>query len=390
MQIPKAPLLRGIHKNSFAFETISIRFPTILTKIIDCLLQNEFASIDKSALIRDISQLKYQISRNLELPSSDLTVGLAEKRWFDAPWLFVECLMYLVLYDYVAKYSLNCEYPADIFMIFKTESLLDCLDAISQINTQMLNLDHFNPEATLQKLILISLWGNRSDLSLNFNSLKDRGHENPVIVDDSVKIIPKMMSCTSKITFVLDNAGFELYGDLCLAEYLTENNGCNVVFEAKAIPWFVSDTTRNDFDSLFEILSRESNELKAQVDKWKGFLQTSTWAIRANKFWTTCKTFWELPDQSELFTQLIESEFIIFKGDLNYRKVVHDANWPCETTFKEAIGPLSDSKIPPFVMLRTCKADTCVGLTPGQDLELYSTDKNWMKNGKFGMIQSYF
>lgn len=40
-------------------------------------------------------------------------------------------------------------------------------------------------------------------------------------------------------------------------------------------------------------------------------------------------------------------------------------------------------------MLRTCKADTCVGLKPGQGESLNSTDPHWMVNGKFGMIQSY-
>jgi hypothetical protein len=69
--------------------------------------------------------------------------------------------------------------------------------------------------------------------------------------------------------------------------------------------------------------------------------------------------------------------------------MVHDAKWPTDTAFKDAIGPLNNSKIPPFVMLRTCKADTCVGLYPGQEQKLNIMDKNWMTNGKFGMIQIY-
>lgn len=321
---PKAPLLRGIHKDSFAFDTISIRFPTILAKIIDCLLQNEFKNISKkSLLIKDISELKYQISRNFELPQSDLTAKIPkhERTWFDAPWLFVECLLYLILDEFAVKYAAIPGNTPDLFQIFKTNSIRDKMDAIKVINTKMLVLDHEKPNLELEKLILISLWGNQSDLSLNFDSLRDQRHEKPVIVDDTSLIIPKLLLCKTQITLVLDNAGFELYSDLCLAEYLIENNGCRVVFEVKSKPWFVSDTTRNDFDILFEVLSAETGPLKDQIDKWKSFLNDSRWIIRANPFWTTCKTFWELPGEKQLLAELGESEFIIFKGDLNYRKV---------------------------------------------------------------------
>jgi hypothetical protein len=70
--------------------------------------------------------------------------------------------------------------------------------------------------------------------------------------------------------------------------------------------------------------------------------------------------------------------------------MVHDAKWPVETSFRDAIGPLAGSDIASFVMLRTCKADTVAGLRFGQESSLDALDPAWQTNGKWGMIQAYF
>ena len=69
--------------------------------------------------------------------------------------------------------------------------------------------------------------------------------------------------------------------------------------------------------------------------------------------------------------------------------MIHDANWPKEISFKEAIGPIATSSLPPFLMLRTCKADTVAGVQGKRYDELCNKDKEWMVNGKYGIIQ-YF
>jgi hypothetical protein len=40
-------------------------------------------------------------------------------------------------------------------------------------------------------------------------------------------------------------------------------------------------------------------------------------------------------------------------------------------------------------MLRTNKADVCVGLMEGQEEELNKKDRDWMVNGKYAVIQAY-
>jgi hypothetical protein len=79
-----------------------------------------------------------------------------------------------------------------------------------------------------------------------------------------------------------------------------------------------------------------------------------------------------------------ESSLAIFKGDLNYRKLVYDVNGEC--SFKEAIGALAGCGVP-ILALRTCKSEPVAGLKEGQADELDGRDPNWRINGKHGLIQ---
>jgi len=82
---------------------------------------------------------------------------------------------------------------------------------------------------------------------------------------------------------------------------------------------------------------------------------------------------------------LLDSGLVIFKGDLNYRKLTGDAKWPTTTPFSEAIGPLHGKCA--LLSLRTCKADVVVGLEEGVAERLDgSADDKWRINGKYALI----
>ena len=40
----------------------------------------------------------------------------------------------------------------------------------------------------------------------------------------------------------------------------------------------------------------------------------------------------------DLYAELSQLKLIIFKGDLNYRKLVGDRDWPLSTTFTQAVS----------------------------------------------------
>lgn len=81
----------------------------------------------------------------------------------------------------------------------------------------------------------------------------------------------------------------------------------------------------------------------------------------------------------ELAQTLESSGLVIFKGDLNYRKLTQDAQWPPTTPFTDALGELK-GKVN-VLALRTCKAEVCVGLAEGQADQLTERDPKWRTNG---------
>lgn len=90
---------------------------------------------------------------------------------------------------------------------------------------------------------------------------------------------------------------------------------------------------------------------------------------------------------SDLYSKLSESVLIVFKGDLNYRKLMGDINWEY-TTSLEKVLLVSGFRPTNVVTLRTIKADVCVGLTKEKVEELSEKEKDWMVTGKYGVIHA--
>jgi hypothetical protein len=89
----------------------------------------------------------------------------------------------------------------------------------------------------------------------------------------------------------------------------------------------------------------------------------------------------------ELYSAMSQSTFIIFKGDLNYRKLVGDLRWPLTEKFEIALRGFEPTS---FVALRTCKADVQLEIDVKLAQQITKLDPKWMINGKWGVIQTYF
>ncbi len=216
----------------------------------------------------------------------------------------------------------------------------------------------------------ICLWGNATDLSLLTNltyediqklqgSEARRSSEKNILVNDLDKAF-EILSAAQKsgqkerrVDIVLDNAGFELFVDLILAGYLLAAGlATTVVFHPKSIPWFVSDVLPLDFASLIHTLAdpqtfystlsedekharkpsvplseSEVENLTFLFQHWSQAHAEGQFVLRPNTFWTAGGSFWRLPTtEPSLFEDLKESELVIFKGDLNYRKLTADVS----------------------------------------------------------------
>ena len=286
----------------------------------------------------------------------------------------------------------------------------------------------------------ICLWGNATDLSLltslSYEDIQKlqgssarKASENNILVNDlpeaytALKQAQRAGKAEREVHIILDNAGFELYVDLILTGYLLASGlATRVVLECKAMPWFVSDVVPKDFAQLIDALREPQAFFNSPASIDNPHDQTpppqltdtdlaalqflfehlttlhseSQITLRSHQFWTTAGSYWRLPTLAPtLWDDLQNSELVIFKGDLNYRKLVGDAMWDPSTSFQEAIGPLARGRAK-ILALRTCKADTVVGLPDGKDQELREMDddgngsreqRKWAWGGKWAVCE---
>lgn len=86
----------------------------------------------------------------------------------------------------------------------------------------------------------------------------------------------------------------------------------------------------------------------------------------------------------QLFQYLSEAHLIIFKGDLNYRKLVGDMNWDPTDDFLTCLRGFQPTNL---CTLRTVKADVICGLKQGKAEELSRLNPKWMETGEYGLIK---
>jgi len=104
-----------------------------------------------------------------------------------------------------------------------------------------------------------------------------------------------------------------------------------------------------------------------------------------NQFWTYPHSYSEMAEADpSLYSLLKGHTALIFKGDLNYRKLIGDINWLPQTPFVESLRGFLPA---PLVALRTLKADCIAGLRPGLAEEISLSNPDWLVTGEFGVIQ---
>lgn len=263
------------------------------------------------------------------------------------------------------------------------------------------------------ELTQVCLWGNSTDLSLLINMTEDdikklqstggehlASTEQNIIGNDMGKLWDLVGSLKKgRIDFVLDNAGFELYCDMVYADWLIQSGiASEIHFHGKKFAWFVSDVTKNDWDWILNscvyghLFSGYSDDevasLKKMGERWKSYEKEGRWVYESHPFWITGYTFWELKNEApDLFLHLADSDLVLFKGDLNHRKLTYDCHAPPNTPFDIAIGPLaSEAGAPPVCSLRTIKSDVVVGIPEEVAGRLDKEEPGWKISGKYAVV----
>lgn len=426
-------------KLSFAYATVRTRWPKIIEGAIKDAkslisdetsrqifinhLQQLLKSLENDDKIEYFKEEDIELIPELKIYNQSLTKlnDIKLTTWKTGPWLYLECLFYQLINLWCKQLDLSI----DIFENLKNQTfkqselgVLELCKHYSGLDLQNKSIDDKTRELLFKEFIDISLWGNATDLSLLAGnvSLEDikslqgaevrKQNEKNILINDIDQVWNHLQtSRKSRIDIVLDNSGFELFADFILILMILDTKLSEKVhIHCKEIPWFVSDTLPKDCQLLLDQLidkdfyheiheKQESKDVINVHDKLKQYIDSGKIVIESDPFWTLDLNFWSIPKFNNLYTNLLKSDLIIFKGDLNYRKLTGDLQWDKTTPFKTAIQDLATSKLP-ILSLRTCKADVVVGLPDGVNEKLIETYKEmgneigefWSSSGKWAVI----
>lgn len=98
-----------------------------------------------------------------------------------------------------------------------------------------------------------------------------------LLADDSERIWSAIAdeNANSKIIdIIFDNAGYEVFSDLCLADFLvTTKLADKIRLYVKTIPWFISDVTTPDLKWIIEQFKSNENEtVRILGQRWYDYL----------------------------------------------------------------------------------------------------------------------
>ncbi|XP_071799411.1 damage-control phosphatase ARMT1-like [Asterias amurensis] len=422
------PRLSARFEGSFAYLTIKDRLPVITTKVVNTVytyrieaaqLHGQDGATDCKDIVAKLSKFRNELQTDKAIlplqPDGEDDIEIWERcleeetkanggtpaSWFTSPWLYVECYMYRRIVNIIRQSNHLRKF--DPFSEQKKAALKQSQEALV-ILAEYQKMTHGKGIDCFKEFMEISLWGNKCDLSISAgveNSQKISplaqlaNLRNKILVNDSDKLWRVLQNSREskaeneavRMDIVLDNAGFELFTDLCLAEYILRTNLADViVMHYKAMPWFVSDVGQDDFSHTLNYLEHQENDSLKKLGRcWSQRINTKSWVLQGHPFWTTPHDFSAMQSVApDLYSELAKSDLILLKGDLNYRKLVGDRQWEPTIPYVEALCGFHPA---PHCALRTCKADVIVGLDDGVAEQTAAEDRDWLIDGKFAVIQ---
>lgn len=310
--------------------------------------------------------------------------GYAGESWYDVPFLWAESYFYRRLLQATGFFVPGPWFWIDPFEFLKTAELrdptlgeeLDGLDAVLRLPDR----------ERLDALLLAALWGNRADLGFRIGlaAATSQPAVASLVADDTAAVSEALRSGAARRVAVLaDNAGRELIADLALIDHLiTTGLADEVVLHLKPGPYYVSDAGTADLAGCLRRLAAATGAAAGVAQRLHQALADGRVTVYTHWFYCAPFSFHHMPD--DLAQSLGSMSLAILKGDLNYRRLVGDCDWPAATPFATAVGYFPT----PVVALRALKSDVVVGLDDGTVSALDDSAYDWRVSGTHGMVQA--
>ncbi len=399
---PKLPIpdsLRGSDADSFAHFTVTVRLSSIARRVLE---ENNFPPAIAARLESFIADIPNAPIRRLKdsaaLDIDDwerYTAPYLGQNWLEVPWFFGETYFYRRILEATGYFESGETQGVDPFARQKRLGLETSVEAIQALSQQV--ADWLKQPArrseVLTALLAADLWGNQADLCMWVAGGEDQpGHTDDaqaqahIMVNHSEAVVAHLCGLAgenARVDFIVDNAGFELIGDLALTDFLLSSGiAATVKFHLKPYPTFVSDATIKDVrQTLLDLTSDDNTAVRAMAKRLQKYLNRARFCLLDDWFWVSPLPLWEMP--AATCRTLAQADLLISKGDANYRRLLGDCHWPFTAHFDDIAGYMPA----PLVALRTAKSEVMAGLQPEQVADMDKNDPDWLVNGKWGVIQ---
>jgi hypothetical protein len=388
MTIPDS--LRGREVGTWQHETISERLPAIARRVVE---ENRLASPQAAAVTALADDMPHGRIRPLQDGSAPDAAQWAAwlqpyiaQNWLDVPWFLAEMYFFRRILEATGYFVPGVGFGLDPYRRQKFEGLYQAASALKKILEAA--REPISRE-TIRRVFVQALWGNQADMSIWPSG--ENGHStSPVgghlLVDDTPAVVDQIVSTGSgrtRIDLVADNAGVEFTSDLILIDFLLHRQLTqSVCLHLKPYPTFVSDATAPDLTAHLAYLRQSSlPELRIVGERLVDGIKLGRLRVRSHLFWVSPLAMWEMP--ADLRDTLDNSELMVMKGDMNYRRLVGDRHWTYTTPIRDVPGQINT----PLLALRVCKAEVAVGLRPDVIDHATKSDPDWRTSGRWGMAQ---
>lgn len=381
--------IRSDRPGSFPWTVLHDRHPALLQQVREA---HPYPPEQR----RTIDQLEREIAGVIEPLADDPVADAAiwanwaqqylGRTWHEVPFLWAENYFYRKLLAAVGYLQPGPWQGVDPFAPLKAAELAG--EIVDAELAALEGLSELAPTERIDALLLAALWGNRADLGFLIQA--GGGHSAPgervdhLVADDRDlfrRLLPN--GAPGKVVLVADNAGRELLPDLVLIDQLLDTGlASEVLLHVKPRPYFVSDATMADVLAAVARLVAGPTTAHAIGRRLWTAIESGRLTIRAHLFSVAPFGYQDLPD--DLRAEFAAATLTIMKGDLNYRRLVGDRNWPTTSGFADLTGYFPG----PVVALRTLKSDVVVGLEEAAVAALDGTGTAWRTSGTYGLIQA--
>jgi uncharacterized protein with ATP-grasp and redox domains len=309
------------------------------------------------------------------------------RTWLDAPWYWAEAYFYRRVLEATGYFQPGLWHGRDPYQPKKRTEWLP-MAAPRAVNALLEHLPA-DPWLRFEQLLHASLWGNRTDLSYMVaahlgGATETQAERKNLLVDDTAAVWCDLTSRrVHRLAIVADNAGTELLTDLALADFLLGvGAAAEIVLHLKPQPFFVSDAMPQDVLDGLAALPAGGAHAGDLAGRLADALARGAMKLATHWAYTTSLFYYQMPE--DLADSLAAVDLVLVKGDANYRRLLGDAHWPPTTRFTQAVSYYPA----PLVALRTLKSELVVGLEAGEAERLAAADRDWLVNGKRGVIQA--